>query len=153
MFSFIWSWRHTFFFIKLIKHTSITKYIDLKKNSIKNFSWISTLRFKIEKKLWAHVQFDVYFWFLLLSPYLIEKRVSNEIKVSFSKHYDILVYTWIFCKLEIIENRFIQGILLKYCKHPSKKKMNSWRYTCTLFYMKVSGNSVKNFKDIHPYLK
>ena len=36
-FSSIWSWRHTFFFIKLIKHdTSYTKYI-ITKNSFKNF--------------------------------------------------------------------------------------------------------------------
>ena len=36
-------------------------------------------------------------------PYLIEKRVWYEIKVIFSKHYDILsIFKCIFYKLEII---------------------------------------------------
>ena len=38
-------------------------------------------------------------------PYLIERHVWNETRVSFSKHYDILsIVKWIVCNLEIIEN-------------------------------------------------
>ena len=67
-FSSFWSWRHTFFFIKLIKHTSSTKYINYKKFCQKLFLELNNVRFKMEKNttekmgwyvLWAHVYFDV----------------------------------------------------------------------------------------------
>ena len=49
-FSSFWSWRQTFFFIKLIKHTSSTKYIlNYKKFCQKLFLELNTVRFKIEK--------------------------------------------------------------------------------------------------------
>ena len=76
------------------------------------------------------------FWCVVLiplfSPYFIERHVWNEIKVSFSKHYDILcIFKWIFCKLEIIENRHFKDILLKYCTRSTyrgKLYLNEYLY-------------------------
>ena len=78
-----------------IKHTTFQNWEEYhRKNCV-----ICTLSSCV---IWCVVLIPVAFP-LLLSRYLIEKCVWNEIKVSFSKHYDILsIFNWIFCKLEII---------------------------------------------------
>ena len=60
----IWSWKHAFLFIILIKHTRSAKCINYKKFCQKHFLELNTLRFKIDKNatekmgwyaLWARV--------------------------------------------------------------------------------------------------
>ena len=111
-FSSLWSWRHTFFFTKLIKlYNIILQSIILitKQNQSKTFSEIKQCSFQnweeCDRKngvictlssceIWCTVLIPVVFA-------LFDWETCMEcIKVSFSKHYNILsIFIWIFCKL------------------------------------------------------
>ena len=147
------------FSIKLIKFTSSKKYIIYQKNLSKTFPAITHYAFYYwnecnRKKnewyvLWALAQFDVWIWFLLFFPYLIEQSIYWMKKVK-----------WIFCNLEVVENQSIWGILIIYSTCSRKKLIHEgilyieWILILSYYRknVKVSENSVKNILDTQSLL-